>query len=136
MTSEQKCPLCREKLVYYNVQYRCCNIKCFFFGNMIHSHEIDLINSQIARIKQEAFESGQKSVQRHRLQEIHPAHFCTLKNCERERYIHKLKQEAKQEIASDLDNSVDLCTSKDCNLLHYVFTKGDWNKIKKKHGVE
>lgn len=48
------CPLCEDKLIYSNVQYRCNNIKCYFFGNRIHSHEIDLINSQISRIKQEA----------------------------------------------------------------------------------
>lgn len=54
MNSEQTCPLCKDKLIYSNVQYRCNKIKCYFFGNRIHSHEIDLINAQISRIKQEA----------------------------------------------------------------------------------
>jgi len=124
MTSEQECPLCGKEMYYDSDDelYDCQTQSCFLMGKELFDYELKDLSSQISRIKEEAFEEGQKSVERHRLMEKHGAHACTLQNCERERWIHDLKLRVKQEVFDDMSN--------------FAIHKEEIKKIKKRHGVE
>lgn len=72
MTSDQICPLC-EKEMYYDSDddlYECQSEACFLYAQEFFESDLEVLASQITRIKQQAFEEGQKSVERHTQERI------------------------------------------------------------------
>lgn len=69
MTSETNCPLCGKLLGkdFYNTDYLCKNSGCFNNYKSFNTAELEILSSQIARIKQEAKQEVFDDIEKERI---------------------------------------------------------------------
>ena len=122
MTEDQSCPLCGEKIywepyikrqwLHYGVEYTCSLVG-------VEKFSLEHLKSQIARIKQEAYEDGRMTITES--EQVLKKLLIDNQSIQFVKDLEKVRQEAKQEFWNEMNS---------CTTIEQI------ELTKKKHGVE